>query len=191
MKFEDAQRLLDKYIKGDTLKRHCLTAAVTMEFWAKDLGLDDQDVETWKSVGLLHDIDFELYPDSHCIKAREILESEKANFPQLTDEIIRAVLSHGYKLVNDIEPVSPMEKVLYAIDELTGLIFACVMVRPSKSIGDLESSSVLKKFKNLNFAANCNRGAIRDGADMLGMELKDLVEKTILAMRSKAAEIGV
>jgi predicted hydrolase (HD superfamily) len=139
----------------------------------------------------LHDIDFELYPESHCIKAKDILESEKDNFPDITDEIVRAVLSHGYKLVNDIKPVSPMEKVLYAIDELTGLIFACVMVRPSKSVSDLESSSVLKKFKNLNFAANCNRDAIRDGADMLNMELKALIDKTILAMRSRAAEIGV
>ncbi|MDR2860665.1 MAG: HD domain-containing protein [Elusimicrobiota bacterium] len=189
MKFENAQKLLDKYVKGETLKRHCLTVAVTMEFWAKDLG--QSDPENWKSIGLLHDIDFELYPNEHCVKAKEILEAEKANFPDITDEIIHAVLSHGWKLVSDVEPISQMEKVLYTIDELTGLIFACAMVRPSKSVNNLETKSVIKKFKTPAFAANCNRSVISEGASMLGMDIKDIIEKTILAMRSQAQILGV
>jgi putative nucleotidyltransferase with HDIG domain len=189
MKFENAQKLLDKYVKGDTLKRHCLTVATVMDFWAKDLG--QQDSEAWKSIGLLHDIDFEMYPNEHCIKAREILESEKANFPEITDEIIHSVLSHGWKLACDTEPISQMEKVLYTIDELTGLIYACAMVRPSKSVMDMETKSVMKKFKNPAFAANCNRTVIIEGAALLGMELNTVIEKTILAMRSQAQNLGV
>jgi predicted hydrolase (HD superfamily) len=189
MKFQDAQVLLDKYVKGDTLKRHCLTVAIVMEYWAKDLKQDD--FETWKSVGLLHDIDFELYPNEHCVKAKEILETEKTNFPELTDEIIHAVLSHGWKLANDVEPISQMEKVLWTIDELTGLIYACAMVRPSKSVMDMETKSVMKKFKNPAFAANCNRAVITEGAAILNMNLDSVIEKTIAAMRTQAAELGV
>jgi predicted hydrolase (HD superfamily) len=189
MKFEKAQELLSKYVKGETLLRHSLTVAFVMEYFAKEAG--EENPQFWKSVGFLHDIDFELYPNEHCVKAREILEAEKANFPELTDEIIHAVLSHGYKVVNDIEPLSKMEKVLYAIDELTGLIFACAMVRPSKSVNDLEVKSVIKKFKTPAFAANCNREVITNGAKMLEMDLGKIIEKTIFAMRERAQEIGV
>ncbi|MDR2772407.1 MAG: HDIG domain-containing protein [Elusimicrobiota bacterium] len=188
MKFDDAQLLLDKYVKGETLKRHCLTTALVLEFWAKELGEDSQ---FWKSVGLLHDIDFELYPDQHCIKSKEILEAEKANFSGIDDVLIRAVLSHGWKLACDVEPLSKMEKVLYAVDELTGLIFACAMVRPSKSVKDLEAKSVIKKFKTPAFAANCSRDVINEGVKMMGMDLKEVIEKTIEAMRLNASAIGV
>jgi predicted hydrolase (HD superfamily) len=189
MLFSDAQKLLDKYIQGETLRRHCLTVAVALEYWARALG--EPDPEFWKCVGLLHDIDFELYPDEHCQKTREILEAEKANFPDITEELIRAALSHGWNIVNDIKPETQLEKVLYTVDELTGLIFACAMVRPSKSVKDLEVKSVLKKFKNPAFAANCSRKVITDGAELLGMNLNDAIEKTILAMRSSAELLGV
>ncbi|MDR3112862.1 MAG: HD domain-containing protein [Endomicrobium sp.] len=189
MKFENAQNLLAKYVKSKTLLRHSLTVAYVLEYFAKELG--QQCPQLWKSVGLLHDIDFELYPNEHCIKAKEILNYEKQNFPELTDEIIHAVLSHGYNIVNSVEPVSQMEKVLYAIDELTGLIFACAMARPSKSVNDLEVKSVMKKFKTPSFAANCNREVIINGAKMLGDDLEKIIEKTILAMRSHSQEIGV
>ncbi|MDR0823324.1 MAG: HD domain-containing protein [Endomicrobium sp.] len=190
MKFSDAKELLEKYVKGETLRRHCLTVAIVMEFWAKEFG-EEANAETWKSVGYLHDIDFELYPNEHCIKARGILENEKAAYPELSEEIIRAVLSHGWKLVNEVEPKTPMEKVLYAIDELTGLIFASAMVRPSKSVMDMETKSVMKKFKTPAFAANCNRAVISDGAAMLNMELPIVIEKTIMAMRTQAQALGV
>ncbi|MDR1941985.1 MAG: HDIG domain-containing protein [Endomicrobium sp.] len=189
MKFENAQKLLEKYVKGDTLKRHCLTVAVVMEYFAKDFA--QPDPELWKSAGYLHDIDFELYPEAHCVKAKEILEAEKENFPELNDEIIRAVLSHGWGIANDTQPVSKMEKTLYAVDELTGLIFACAMVRPSKSVLDMEVKSVVKKFKIPAFAANCNRKVIADGAQMLGLELSVLIDKTISAMKTQNTLLGV
>jgi putative nucleotidyltransferase with HDIG domain len=189
MKFSDAQKLLGKYVKGETLLRHSLTVAVVLEYWAKELG--ELDPETWRCIGLLHDIDFELYPTEHCIKAKEILEAEKANFPELTDEIIHAILSHGWKLCNDVEPVSQMEKTLYAVDELTGLIYACAMMRPSKSVMDMEVKSVTKKFKTLNFAAGCNRDVIIEGAALMGMDLNAVIDKTIAAMRTEAAALGV
>jgi predicted hydrolase (HD superfamily) len=189
MKITDAETLLAKYVTGETLKRHCLTVAVAMDWWARDLG--EADPETWRCVGLLHDIDFEQYPDQHCVKARDILEAEKANFPGLTDAIIHAVLSHGWGLCCDVEPTAQMETVLYTVDELTGLIFACAMARPSKSVMDMELKSVTKKFKTLNFAAGCNRDVIQKGADLMGVDLNTVIEKTILAMRSEAASIGV
>jgi putative nucleotidyltransferase with HDIG domain len=189
MKFADAEVLLGKYVKGETLLRHCLTVAVVLEYWAKEFG--EADPETWRCIGFLHDIDFELYPNEHCIKAKEILEAEKANFPELTDEIIHAVLSHGWKLCNDVEPVSRMEKTLYAVDELTGLIYACAMMRPSKSVMDMEVKSVTKKFKTLNFAAGCNRDVITEGVALMGLDLNTVIEKTIAAMRTEAAALGV
>jgi putative nucleotidyltransferase with HDIG domain len=189
MLFSDAQKLLDKHVKSETLRRHCLTVAVALEYWARELGAPDP--EFWKCAGLLHDIDFELYPAEHCRKTRAMLEAEKASFPGITEELIRAAESHGWNIVNDVKPETPLEKTLYAVDELTGLIFACAMVRPSKSVLDLEVKSVLKKFKNPAFAANCNRKVIADGAKLLGMELNDVIEKTILAMRSQAQLLGV
>jgi predicted hydrolase (HD superfamily) len=189
MQFIDAKTLLKKYVKGETLLRHSLTVAVVMEFWAKELG--ENDPETWKCVGMLHDIDFELYPREHCVKAQKILAAEQANYPGLTDDMIHAVLSHGWKLCSDVEPVVKMEKVLYTVDELTGIIYACALMRPSKSVMDMEVKSVTKKFKAPAFAAGCNREVILAGAAMLGMELSGVIDRTIRAMRSDAAALGV
>jgi putative nucleotidyltransferase with HDIG domain len=189
MKFTDAEKLLRTYVHGDTLLRHCLTVAVALDWWARDYG--EADSEYWRSVGLLHDIDFEQFPDQHCIKARDILEAEKANFPDLDEGTIHAVQSHGWGLCCDVEPTATMEKVLYTVDELTGLIFACAMARPSKSVMDMEVKSVTKKFKTPNFAAGCTRAVIQKGADLMGVDLNTVIEKTIAAMRSEHEAIGV
>ncbi len=140
---------------------------------------------------MLHDLDFELYPEQHCIKVKELLESERASFPGITDELIHAIQSHGWKLCCDVEPVTRMEKVLYTIDELTGLIFACAMARPSKSDMDMEHKSVTKKFKTPAFAAGCNRAVIKEGAEMLGMELNDVILRCLDGMRARHTELGV
>jgi predicted hydrolase (HD superfamily) len=136
-------------------------------------------VDFWGLTGLLHDIDFEQYPDQHCIKAPELLEAAGVG-PQM----IHAICSHGYGLTVDVKPEHEMEKVLYAVDELTGLIGAAALMRPSKSVQDMEVKSVKKKYKSANFAAGCSREVIQNGADMLGWDLSVLIEKTILAMRS-------
>ncbi len=145
-----------------------------------------EDMAKWGVVGLLHDIDYEMYPEQHCAKARELLL--KHGYPE---EYIRAVQSHGYKFVNDIKPESAMEKVLYAVDELTGLIAAVALMRPSRSVLDLGVSSVKKKWNQKSFAAGVSREAIQDGANMLGMELGELIEHTIAGMRSAANETGL
>ncbi len=195
MKIEQAKELLSKYVKGETLTRHCVTVSAAMEYWAKLLG--EKDPEFWACVGMLHDIDFEQYPNEHCIKAKDILESEKANYPDgaggslITDEMIHAIQSHGWKICCDVEPAAQMEKVLYTVDELTGLIFACAMARPSKSVMDMELKSVTKKFKSLNFAAGCNREVIKAGAQMMGRELDDVIWNCVLAMREKHEACGV
>jgi putative nucleotidyltransferase with HDIG domain len=181
MKFTDAKTLLEKYVHGETLLRHSFTVAAAMDYWARELG--EADVETWKCVGLLHDIDFELYPDEHCVKAKEILEAEKAAVPGLTDGIIHAVQSHGWKLCCDVEPVLLMEKVLYTVDELTGIIYAASLMRPSKSVVDMEVKSILKKYKTPAFAGGCNRDVINEGVAMLGMELAPVIERTLNAMK--------
>jgi predicted hydrolase (HD superfamily) len=149
-------------------------------------GLFGEDAEKWGVVGLLHDIDYEMYPQEHCAKAKEILSHH--GYPE---EYIRAVQSHGYKFVNDIRPESTMEKVLFTIDELTGLIAACALLRPSKSVLDLEVSSVKKKWNQKAFAAGVNRGTIEEGAAMLGMELGDVIGHTIEGMRASAEETGL
>ena len=188
MNITQAHELLNTYVAGETLRRHCLTVSAVMGYWASQEGADS---EQWQTAGLLHDIDFEKYPEAHCIKAKEILEAERARFPGITDELIRAVQSHGWKLCCDVEPVSRMEKVLYTVDELTGLVFACAMARPSKSVMDMEVKSVLKKFKTKAFAAGCNRAVIQEGADMLGMELSDVIQRCIDGMRARHEELGV
>ena len=175
---EDAFELLKKYNKDSFHIQHALTAEGVMKWYADELGYGE-DAEYWGIVGLLHDIDFELYPDQHCIKAPELLREGGVQ-----DDIIHAVCSHGYGITVDIKPEHEMEKVLFAADELTGLIWAAALMRPSKSVQDMEVKSVKKKFKSANFAAGCSREVIRQGADMLGWELADLIEKTILAMRS-------
>ena len=149
-----------------------------MRWYAKELGYGEEE-DFWGIVGLLHDIDFELYPEEHCKKAPELLREGGAE-----EELIHAVCSHGYGLVTDIKPEHTMEKVLFAADELTGLIGAAARMRPSKSVMDMEVQSLKKKFKDKRFAAGCSRDVIRDGAEMLGWSLEELMEKTILAMRS-------
>lgn len=175
---EEAFILLKKYNKEPFHIQHALTVEGVMKWFASELGYED-DAEYWGIVGLLHDIDFELYPEQHCIKAPELLREAGVG-----EDIIHAVCSHGYALTVDIKPEHEMEKVLYAVDELTGLIGAAALMRPSKSVQDMEVKSVKKKYKSANFAAGCSREVIERGADMLGYELNELIQKTILAMRS-------
>lgn len=175
---EKALELLKKYNKDSFHLQHALTVEGVMKWFANSLGYENE-VEYWGIVGLLHDIDFEMYPEEHCIKAPELLREAGVE-----EEIIHAVCSHGYELTVDVKPEHEMEKVLYAVDELTGLIGAVALMRPSKSVQDMEVKSVKKKYKNLNFAAGCSRTVIERGADMLGYELDELIGKTILAMRS-------
>ena len=164
---EDAFELLKKYNKDSFHIQHALTVEGVMKWYADELGYGE-DAEYWGIVGLLHDIDFELYPDQHCIKAPELLREGGVQ-----DDIIHAVCSHGYGITVDIKPEHEMEKVLFAADELTGLIWAAALMRPSKSVQDMEVKSVKKKFKSANFAAGCSREVIRQGADMLGWELAE------------------
>lgn len=180
---DEAFALLKKYNKDPFHIQHALTVEAVMKWYAKELGYGD-DAEYWGIVGLLHDIDFEQYPEQHCIKAPELLREAGVG-----EDIIHAVCSHGYDLTVDVKPEHEMEKVLYAVDELTGLIGAVALMRPSKSVQDMEVKSVKKKYKSANFAAGCSREVIQKGADMLGWELGDLIQKTIYAMRSCETEI--
>ena len=154
-----------------------------MRWYANELGYGNE-ADYWSICGLLHDIDFEMYPEEHCQKAPELLEKGGVD-----EDMIYTVCSHGYGICSDKEPVHEMEKVLFAADELTGLIGAAALMRPSKSVMDMEVSSVKKKFKDKRFAAGCSRDVIRQGTEMLGWELNELFEKTILAMRSCEASI--
>lgn len=174
----EAWELLTEYNKERFHLKHALTVEGVMRWFAGELGYSDEE-EFWGIVGLLHDLDFEQFPDSHCIKEQEIMRERG-----IDERIIHATASHGYGLTVDIKPEHEMEKVLYAVDELTGLIGAVALMRPSKSVSDLELKSVKKKYKNANFAAGCSREVIERGAAMLGWELDTLIERTILAMRS-------
>lgn len=178
-----AFELLKKYNKDHFHLQHGLTVEGCMRWFARELGYG-ADEEFWGNVGLLHDIDFELYPDQHCLKAPELLREGG-----VSEETIHAVCSHGYGITVDIKPEHEMEKVLFAVDELTGLIWAAALIRPSKSVQDMEVKSLKKKFKSPAFAAGCSREVIQKGADMLGWDLTDLMEKTILAMRSCEASV--
>lgn len=171
-----AFELLKEYNKEEFHIKHAITVEETMRYFAEKLG---HDPEYWGIVGLLHDIDFEQYPDQHCVKAPELLQAGG-----VSDDMIHSVCSHGYGLCCDVEPTHEMEKILFATDELTGLIGACALMRPSKSVQDMEVKSLKKKFKDKKFAAGCSRDVIRQGAEMLGWELDKLFEETILAMRS-------
>ncbi len=175
---EAALALLTEFNKEPFHLKHALTVEGVMRYFAKELGYSDEE-EFWGIVGLLHDLDFEQFPEQHCIKEQEIMRERG-----IDERIIHATASHGYALTVDIEPEHEMEKVLYAVDELTGLIGAVALMRPSKSVSDLELKSVKKKYKNANFAAGCSREVIERGAAMLGWELDDLINRTILAMRS-------
>ena len=178
MERSDAIALLRKYNGEPFHIMHGLTVEGVMRWYAQELGYGD-DVDFWGLVGLLHDIDFEKYPEQHCRKEAEILKEKGWD-----DRLIHAVASHGWPRCSDVEPQEEMEKVLYAVDELSGLIGAAALMRPSKSVQDMEVKSLKKKFKDKHFAAGCSRDVIQQGADMLGWDLNDLFEKTILAMRS-------
>ena len=175
---QEALQLLRKYNGEPFHIMHALTVEGVMRWYARELGYGDEE-DFWGLVGLLHDIDFEKYPEQHCKKAPELLKEIDAD-----DRFIHAVVCHGYGLCSDVEPEHEMEKVLFASDELTGLIWAAAKMRPSKSTQDMEVKSLKKKFKDKSFAAGCSRDVIKVGAERLGWELPDLFEKTILAMRS-------
>lgn len=175
---EAALAALKEYNTESFHIQHALTVEGVMRWYATELGYGE-DADFWATVGLLHDIDFEMWPDEHCVKAPELLEKAGCDA-----EFIHAVCSHGYGLCCDVAPQHEMEKVLFAADELTGLIGAAARMRPSKSCMDMEVSSLKKKFKDKKFAAGCSRDVIRQGAEMLGWELEKLMEQTILAMRS-------
>lgn len=180
---EQALELLLKYNKERFHIEHALTVEGVMGWYARELGYGEEEA-FWRLAGLLHDVDFEKYPDQHCQKAPELLAEIGAG-----DDLIHAVCSHGYGICSDVAPNCEMEKVLYAADELTGLIGAAALVRPSKSVMDMEASSVKKKFKDKHFAAGCSRDVIRQGTEALGWDLQTLFEKTILAMRDCEADV--
>lgn len=173
---EEAKEIIMRYNKEAFHIQHAETVSKVMGEFAKEY--DSENVDFWRTVGMLHDIDFELYPEQHCVKANEMLREMG-----MDEELIHAVVSHGYGICADVEPVKYMEKVLFAIDELTGLIGAAALMRPT-GISDMEAKSVVKKFKDKKFAAGCSRDVIRRGAEMLEMELPVLIAKTIDAMRA-------
>ena len=181
---EQALSLLQKYNKEPFHILHALTVEGVMRWYAQELGYSE-DVDFWGLCGLLHDVDFEVYPDQHCIKAPELLAEVNASA-----EMVHAICSHGYGLCCDVEPVLLMEKILFAADELTGLIGAAARMRPSKSVSDMELSSLKKKFKDKKVAAGCSRDVIRQGAERLGWTLDELMDKTIQAMRSCEASVA-
>ena len=174
---DEAMELLKEYNTDPFHIKHALIVEGVMKYFARKLGYGDEE-EFWGLVGLLHDLDFEKYPDEHCIREQEIMRERG-----IDERIIRATASHGYDITVDIRPEHEMEKVLYATDELTGLIGAVAIMRPSKSVDDLELKSVKKKYKNAKFSAGCSREVIEKGAEMLGWTLEDLISDTILAMR--------
>nr|WP_325213397.1 HD domain-containing protein [uncultured Oscillibacter sp.] len=173
-----ALALLRKYNTEPFHLQHALTVEAVMGWYAQDLGYGEE-ADFWSMAGLLHDVDFEKWPEEHCKKAPELLAEIGCS-----DELVHAVCSHGYGLCSDVEPIHEMEKVLFAADELTGLIGAAARMRPSKSCSDMEVSSLKKKFKDKKFAAGCSRETIQQGAELLGWELDELMEKTIQAMRA-------
>lgn len=179
-----ALELLKKYNKESFHILHALTVEGVMRYFAEDLGYADE-ADFWSLCGLLHDVDFEIYPQQHCVKAPELLAEIDAS-----PEMVHAICSHGYGICSEVEPVHQMEKVMFAVDELTGLIGAAARMRPSKSVMDMELSSLKKKYKDKKFAAGCSREVIAQGAERLGWTLDEVLEKTILAMRSCEAAIA-
>jgi len=175
---EDALLLLNKYNKEEFHLTHATTVEGVMRYFARELGYSE-DEEFWGITGLLHDVDFECFPEAHCIKAPELLAELNTS-----NDMVHAIVSHGYGLCADVSPEHEMEKVLFATDELTGLIGACALMRPSKSVQDMEVSSVKKKFKDKKFAAGCSRDVIIQGAEMLGWETDYLMDKTLQAMKT-------
>lgn len=185
---EEAYELLKKYNQDPFHIQHAITVEAVMKWYADKLGYADE-ADYWGIVGLLHDIDFELYPDEHCLKAPELLREAG-----VSEDIIHSVVSHGYGITVgcgvtiDVEPIHEMEKVLFAVDELTGLIWAAALMRPSKSTGDMPLKSLKKKYKSKNFAAGCSREVIERGADQLGWELEKLLSMTLQAMADTEEE---
>ena len=180
---EEAYELLKQYNKDAFHLRHALTVEAVMKYFAEKLGYGE-DKDYWGVVGLLHDIDFEQYPDEHCQKAPELLRAGG-----LGEDVIHAVCSHGYGLVSDVEPEHQMEKILFATDELTGLIWAAALMRPSKSTSDMELKSLKKKYKDKKFASGCSRDVIAKGAEMLGWELDILLDETLKAMQATENDV--
>ena len=180
---EEAWQLLKEYVPSEALRRHALTVEAVMRHLARKHG---QDEEPWGIIGLVHDLDYDQFPEEHCVKVVEILQ--KHDWPE---DYIRAVVSHGWGLCSEVEPLTDLEKTLYAIDELTGLVTAAALVRPSRSILDLPAKSVQKKWKDKAFAAGANRAVIEKGAAMLGVELGVLIQDTIDGMRPVAEAIGL
>ena len=178
---EEAFALLAEYNKEPFHLSHGTIVGDVMAWYARELG-HGEEADYWKTVGILHDIDFEQWPEEHCVRSQAILREKGVD-----ESIIRSAASHGYGICVDIEPELEMEKVLFAVDELTGLISAAALMRPSKSVDDMEVKSLKKKFKDKKFAAGCSRDVIRQGADRLGWPLEELMEKTILAMRESPA----
>lgn len=181
---EEALALFLEFNQSESLLRHALAVEGVMRHFAEKMEPDA--VDRWGVIGLIHDLDYEKYPEEHCVMTEKILRER--GWPE---EDIRAVLAHGYGIVNDVEPMADVEKVLFTIDELTGLIAATALMRPSKSVLDMEPKSVKKKWKDKGFAAGVNREVIAQGAEMLGMDLNDVIRETILGMRNVAAEIGL
>jgi len=180
---EEAYGLLTQYNKSKNLIKHAFAVEGVMRYIARKKG---EDEEKWGAIGLIHDLDYEKYPDKHCYKTEEILREN--NWPE---EYIRAILSHGWEICTDVEPKTDLEKYLYTIDELTGLVVTTALVRPSKSVLDMKVKSVKKKWNDKRFAAGVNRNIIEKGAQMLGKELSEIIEDTIMGMREVAEEIGL
>ena len=180
---EQAYTLLTEFNKNESLIKHALAVEGVMRYFARKRG---EDEEKWGVIGLVHDLDYERFPEEHCHKSEEILREN--NWPE---EYIRAVISHGWGICSNVEPQSELEKALYAIDELTGLVVTTALIRPSKSVLDVGAKSVKKKWKDKRFAAGVDRSIIEKGAQMLGMELTDLITDTIMGMREVADEIGL
>lgn len=181
---QQALNLLMKYNKEPFHILHGLTVEGVMRWYANELGYGNE-AEFWAMAGLLHDVDFEMYPEAHCIKAPDLLAEVNAS-----PELVHAICSHAYGVCCDVEPVHQMEKVMFAVDELTGLIGAAARMRPSRSVMDMELSSLKKKFKDKKFAAGCSRDVIKDGAEKLGWTLDEVLDKTIQAMRSCEASVA-
>ena len=181
--YDEALSLFKEFNKSESLLKHAYTVEGVMRYMARRMG---EDEKKWGIIGLMHDLDYERFPEQHCKKAREILEQR--GWPE---EYIRAIVSHGWGICSDVEPQTNMEKTLYAVDELTGLIMAVAIIRPSKSVADLEAKSVMKKWKDKSFAAGVNRPLIEKGATILGLDLKNLVTDVIMGMREIGDRIGL
>jgi len=181
--YDEALALFKEFNQSESLSKHAYSVEGVMRYMARKKG---EDEEKWGIIGLTHDLDYECFPEQHCQKSQEILQER--GWPE---EHIRAIVSHGWGICNDVEPKTELEKTLYAVDELTGLITAVAIIRPSKSVADLEARSVMKKWKDKSFAAGVNRPVIEKGAAMLGIELRELVTDVIMGMREVADRIGL